>query len=97
MSTSIQYLSVRPARTARELKGLFQLRYEGYLDSHCASLVEEAPHGFTFEAYDWNALHMGLFQEGHYGSRPLGYMRLVQPGPAPPSAERACRPVWLCS
>ncbi|TXB68405.1 N-acyl amino acid synthase FeeM domain-containing protein [Phaeodactylibacter luteus] len=81
MSANHQHLNFRPAAGPEELQRLFQLRYEGYLESHCASLVKTNELGFELESYDHCAHHLGLFLEGHYGARPIGYMRLVIDGP----------------
>lgn len=80
MTMSIQHTHfvLREARDVSELVSLFHLRYQGYLESSCASLVRQNPHGLEFDSYDWNAYHLGLFQEGRYGAKPIGYMRLVQ-------------------
>lgn len=81
MSILHTHFAFREARTVSELQSLFHLRYQGYLDSSCAALVRQNPHGLEFDSYDWHACHLGLFQEGHYGARPVGYMRLVQDSP----------------
>lgn len=78
MSTTPQVLTLRQAQSTKELEALFRLRHEGYLESRCASLVDENADGLSFDRYDWNAHHLGLFQEGHFGAHPLGYMRLVE-------------------
>ena len=85
MTMSIQHTHFvfREARTASELESLFQLRYQGYLKSSCASLVHQNEYGLEFDSYDWHAFHLGLFQEGQYGAQPVGYMRLVQDKPSP--------------
>lgn len=77
MSTTPQVLTLRKARSTSELKALFRLRHEGYIESRCASLIEDNANGLSFDLYDWNAHHLGLFQEGQFGAHPLGYMRLV--------------------
>ena len=73
----------REAQDVTELESLFRLRYQGYLNSSCSSLVRPNEYGLEFDGYDWYAHHLGLFQEGQYGASPLGYMRLVQDKPAP--------------
>ena len=78
MSITPQRLAFRPARNAQELESLFRLRYTGYLESQCASLVTDNEHGFELDVYDRYAHHIGLFQEGNFGSHAIGYLRLVQ-------------------
>jgi N-acyl-L-homoserine lactone synthetase len=78
MSITPQRLAFRPARNVKELESLFRLRYQGYLESQCASLVTDNQHGFELDVYDHYAHHIGLFQEGRFGSHPIGCLRLVQ-------------------
>jgi len=78
MSITPQRLAFRPARNVKELESLFRLRYQGYLESQCASLVTDNQHGFELDVYDHYAHHIGLFQEGNFGTHPIGYLRLVQ-------------------
>jgi len=83
MSVTPQRLAFRPARNAEELESLVRLRYRGYLESQCASLVTEYEHGFELDVYDPYAHHIGLFQEGLIKPRPIGYLRLVQEHESP--------------
>lgn len=78
MGITPQRLAFRPARNTKELESLFRLRYQGYLESQCASLVTDNQHGFELDVYDHYAHHIGLFQEGNFGAHPIGYLRLVQ-------------------
>ncbi|MEQ8706710.1 MAG: hypothetical protein RIC19_22445 [Phaeodactylibacter sp.] len=83
MSITPQRLAFRPARNVKELESLFRLRYQGYLESQCASLVTDNQHGFELDVYDHYAHHIGLFQEGNFGAYPIAYLRLVQEHKAP--------------
>lgn len=83
MSITPQRLAFRPARNTKELESLFRLRYQGYLESQCASLVTDNQHGFELDVYDQYAHHIGLFQEGAFGAHPIGYLRLVQEHESP--------------
>lgn len=86
MSIQHTHFAFREARTVSELEALFYLRYQGYLNSSCATLVYQNEYGLEFDSYDWYAWHLGLFQEGQYGSKPIGYMRLVQDSSTPMAA-----------
>lgn len=77
MSITPQRLAFRPALNVKELESLFRLRYQGYLESQCASLVTDNQHGFELDVYDHYAHHIGLFQEGYFGAHPIDYLRLV--------------------
>lgn len=83
MSITPQRLAFRPARNVKELESLFRLRYQGYLESQCASLVADNQHGFELDVYDYYAHHIGLFQEGSFGAHPIGYLRLIQEHESP--------------
>lgn len=83
MSIQSTHLVFREARDIRELEALFRLRYQGYVNSACASLVRQNSAGLEFDSYDWHSFHLGLFQQGGYGSHPVGYARLVQTSPSP--------------
>jgi len=78
MSIHYNTLAFREARNLSELAALFRLRYRGYLESSCSSLVKENKFGFEIESYDWQSLHFGLFKEGRTQSRPIAYARVVQ-------------------
>ncbi|MCB0572194.1 MAG: hypothetical protein KDC66_20650 [Phaeodactylibacter sp.] len=82
MSIQSTHLVFREAKDIRELEALFRLRYQGYVNSACASLVRQNEAGLEFDTYDWHSLHLGLFQQGSYGSHPVGYARLVQTEPS---------------
>lgn len=87
MSITPQRLVFRPARNTRELESLFRLRYQGYLESQCASLVTDNEHGFELDVYDLYAHHIGLFQESSFAAYPIGYLRLVQEHEGPYSGK----------
>ena len=72
----------REARTFSELESLFRLRYEGYLESSCASLVNINPLGMEVDAFDWNSVHFGLFLEGRTYTKALAYSRVTQDQPS---------------
>lgn len=78
MSVYQSYCVLRPARTINELETLFRLRYQGYLNSDCATLVHQNPVGFEIDEYDPNAQHLGLFQVMGKKQVAIGYMRQVQ-------------------
>lgn len=82
MSIQTTHFVFREAKNIRELEALFRLRYQGYINSGCASLVHQNGQGLEFDAYDWNSFHLGLFQQGDFGSHPIGYARLVQTTPS---------------
>ena len=81
MSIQLTHFVFREAKSTSELEALFRLRYQGYLKSNCASLVQQNENGLEFDSYDWQSYHLGLFQEGQFGAKPIGYMRLVQDSP----------------
>lgn len=78
MSIHHSTLVIREPRTAMEMISLFKLRYRGYLESTCATLVNQNEIGMEVDAYDLKAIHFGLFQEGRFGSYPLAYLRVIQ-------------------
>ncbi|HMQ46235.1 MAG TPA: hypothetical protein PKA00_02305 [Saprospiraceae bacterium] len=78
MSVYQSYCVLRPARTMDEIKTLFHLRYQGYLNSDCAALVRQNPLGFEIDEYDPYAQHLGLFQVVGKKQVAIGYMRQVQ-------------------
>jgi predicted GNAT family N-acyltransferase len=78
MSVHYNTLVFRAPRNFAELRQLFSLRYRGYLESKCSSLVQTNELGYEIEAYDWQSLHMGLFREGRKKSHPIAYARVVQ-------------------
>lgn len=79
MSKHYSKLAFREAQSVEELIALFRLRYQGYLESvKCATLVNENPIGLELDVHDWQSSHIGLFQEGSYGAKPIAYARLVQ-------------------
>lgn len=78
MSIHYNSLVFREARSMSEMAALFRLRYRGYLESNCASLINENKFGFEIESYDWQSLHFGLFKEGRTKSRAVAYARIVE-------------------
>jgi hypothetical protein len=78
MSIHHSTLVIREPRNAMEMASLFKLRYRGYLESTCATLVNQNDIGLEVDAYDFKAIHFGLFQEGRFGSYPLAYLRVIQ-------------------
>ena len=72
------YYVFREARNVLELKSLLELRYRGYLQSRCSSLIKQNPSGLDLDAYDLRSRHMGFFQLQGKESKPLGYMRFVE-------------------
>ena len=72
------YYVFREARNVYELKSLLELRYRGYLQSRCSSLIKKNPSGLDLDSYDLRSRHMGFFQLQGKESKPLGYMRLVE-------------------
>lgn len=68
----------RQASNLLELKSLLKLRYHGYLNSQCASLIEHNKHQIDLDGYDLRSLHFGLFQTDGLRAQPIGYVRLIQ-------------------
>lgn len=82
MSIPHNSLVFREPRNDQELAALFRLRYQGYLDSVCASLVKQNELGMEIDYCDFQSLHYGLFQEGRFGAHPIAYARFVKEEPS---------------
>jgi N-acyl-L-homoserine lactone synthetase len=82
MSIPHNSLVFREPRNEQELAALFRLRYQGYLDSACAGLVNQNDLGMELDYYDFQSLHYGLFQEGRFGAHPIAYARFVEEQPS---------------
>ena len=52
----------RQAKNLHELKALLKLRYQGYLQSVCASLIQPNRYQIDLDVYDLRALHFGIFR-----------------------------------
>ena len=73
----------RQASNLHELKALLKLRYQGYLHSQCASLIEHNRYQIDLDSYDLRALHFGIFETDGLRAKPIGYVRLIQDELAP--------------
>ncbi|GJM31113.1 MAG: hypothetical protein DHS20C18_01140 [Saprospiraceae bacterium] len=87
-----KYYVFRAATSVSELKSLLQLRYRGYLESKCASLMHENLHGLDLDGYDMQARHFGLFECNGRTERPIGYIRFAQDTVSPQLKE-----IWQLS
>lgn len=68
----------RQAKNLQELKALLKLRYRGYLNSPCASLLKINRYQIDMDAYDLRALHFGVFETDGLRANPIGYVRFIQ-------------------
>ncbi len=87
-----KYYVFRAANSVSELKSLLQLRYRGYLESKCASLMHQNDHGLDLDGYDMQARHFGLFECNGRSQRPIGYIRFAQDTVSPQLKE-----IWQLS
>lgn len=67
----------RAAKDAEELYQLLKLRYEIYRDSRLAGFVRDNKYGVDIDAYDFRAVHFGLFEQQGRAEVPVGYMRVI--------------------
>lgn len=68
----------RQAKNLHELKALLKLRYQGYLQSACASLIQPNRYQIDLDVYDLRALHFGVFETDGLRAKPIGYVRFIQ-------------------
>lgn len=72
-----KYYVFREADKREELEALLNLRFRGYLQSRCASLLDEDIQELDLDAYDLRAIHLGLFEYGGRKPKPVGYLRII--------------------
>ncbi len=87
-----KYYVFRAANSVSELKSLLQLRYRGYLESKCASLMHQNDHNLDLDGYDMQARHFGLFECNGRSQKPIGYIRFAQDSVSPQLKE-----IWQLS
>lgn len=68
---------VREPRTLTELEALLKLRYQVFRQSDLAKYVPENELGIDVDHWDGQAHHLGLWEEGVSGAKPLGYLRVI--------------------
>jgi len=68
----------RAPDSREELRQLLQLRYAIYRESSLRNVTSKNDSEIDVDQYDLRSSHFGLYQLDDFGSKPVGYIRIVQ-------------------